>query len=322
MSPRSTSVLMDKSTAKRALATRWDALFELEAVRVFAAVAELGSFRGAASVLRLPRSTVSRRVADLENALDTRLLHRTTRHVALTEVGEAFLRQVRPGLAMITDAGRTVAETHAEPRGLLRVTASASMAEVVGRHLFELVEKYPGIRLELEFTDRTVDLVGEGFDIAVRPGPLADSSLVARSLGLASSGYFASPTYVKRRGAPRHPRDLAEHACIVFTSTSRGHRWLFVQGRKREEVNVPRTHVTNSLALVQHAVLDGHGIGWLPGPSTRELLERGKLVRILAAWWPPPMPVSIVYPSARHLAPQVRVAIDHLQARLVRSIVP
>lgn len=313
---------MDKVSAKRALATRWDTSFQLEAVRVFAAVAELGSFRGAANALRLPRSTVSRRIADLEDALDTRLLHRTTRQVALTEVGEAFLRQVRPGLAMITDAGRTVAETRAEPRGLLRVTASASMAEVVGGHLFELVEKYPGMRLELEFTDRTVDLVGEGFDVAIRPGPLADSSLVARPLGVAQSGYFASPTYLRRRGTPRQPRDLAGHACIVFTSTARGHRWLFARGRKREEVSVPRTHVTNNLALVRFAVLKGHGIGWLPGPSTHEQVERGELVRVLEAWWPPPMPISIVYPSARHLAPQVRVAIDHLQTHLPQAIVP
>jgi DNA-binding transcriptional LysR family regulator len=313
---------MDKVAAKRALATRWDSPLDLDAVRVFAAVAELASFRGAATALRLPRSTVSRRIADLEDALDTRLVHRTTRHVALTEVGEAFLQQVRPGLAMITDAGRVVAETRAEPRGLLRVTASASMAEVVGGHLFELVKKYPRIRLELEFTDRTVDLVGEGFDIAIRPGPLADSSLVARSIGSAQAGYFASPRYVKQRGAPKRPRDLVDHACIVFTSTSRGHRWLFAQGRKSEEVSVPRTHVTNSLALVRFAVENGHGIGWLPGPSTRDLEQRGKLVRILEAWWPPATPIYIVYPSARHLAPQVRVAIDHLHPRLSSTIVP
>src|SRR4051812_40969266 len=313
---------MDKATAKRALATRWDSAFDLDAVRVFAAVAELASFRGAASALRLPRSTVSRRIADLEDALDTRLVHRTTRHVALTEVGEAFLRQVRPGLTMITDAGRAVTETRAEPRGLLRVTASTSMAEVVGGHLFELVEKYPRIRLELEFTDRTVDLVGEAFDLAIRPGPLADSSLVVRSLGSAQAGYFASPKYVKQRGAPKRPRDLVEHACIVFTGTSRGDRWLFAHGKKTEEVRVPRTHVMNSLALVRLAIQNGHGVGWLPGPAAVDLEQRGKLVRILEASWPPPTPLHIVYPSSRHLAPQVRAAIDHLHARLISTIVP
>jgi DNA-binding transcriptional LysR family regulator len=302
---------MDKAGAKRALASRWD---------VFTAVAELASFRGAASALRLPRSTVSRRIADLEDALDTRLFQRTTRHVALTEVGEAFLRQVRPGLAMIADAGRTVTETRAEPRGLLRVTASASMGEVVGGLLFELVETYPAIRLELEFTDRIVDLVGEGFDIAIRPGALADSSLIARSLGASRAGYYASPAYVKRRGLPKRPREIVErdHACIVFTSTSRGNRWLFGKGSRREEVTVPRTHVTNSLALVRLAVLRGHGIGWLPESQSLQ----GTLVPILEKYWPPPMPISLVYPSARHLAPQVRAAIDHLHAKLAYSIVP
>jgi LysR family transcriptional regulator for bpeEF and oprC len=315
---------MDKPTAKRGLANRWDSAFELDAVRVFAAVAELASFRGAANALRLPRSTVSRRIADLEDALDTRLFQRTTRHVALTEVGEAFLRQVRPGLAMIADAGRTVTETRAEPQGILRVTASVSMAEIIGIHLFELVDTYPAIRLELEFTDRTVDLVGEGVDIAIRPGSLADSSLIARSLGASQAGYFASPAYVKRRGIPKRPRELVErdHACIVFASTSRGNRWLFGKGAKREEVNVPRTHVTNSLAVVRHAVVSGYGIGWLPGAQTLDLVSTGTLVPILERYWPPPMPVSLVYPSARHLAPQVRVAIEHLQSRLTYGIVP
>lgn len=312
---------MDKATAKRSLATRWDSDFDLDAVRVFTAVAELASFRGAASALRLPRSTVSRRIAELEDALDTRLFQRTTRHVALTEVGEAFLRQVRPGLAMIADAGRTVTETRAEPRGALRVTGSASMGEAIGSHLFELVEKYPAIRLELEFTDRTVDLVGEGFDIAIRPGVLADSSLIARPLGVSQAGYYASPAYVKRRGVPKRPRDIVDqdHACIVFASTSRGNRWLFGRGAKREEVVVPRTHVTNTLGLVRLAVAKGHGIGWLPGAQAQ---DRSQLVPILEKYWPPPMPVSLVYPSARHLAPQVRVAIEHLQARLAYGIVP
>jgi DNA-binding transcriptional LysR family regulator len=313
---------MDKTGARRALGSRWDSAFELEAARVFAAVAELASFRGAASVLRLPRSTVSRRIAELEHALDTRLLQRTTRHVALTETGQAFLRQITPALAMIADAGRTIIDTHGEPRGLLRVTAAAALGETVGAILLELVDEYPGIRLELDFTDRNVDLVGEGFDIAIRPGMLADSSLMARSLGSAQSGYFASPAYVKKRGAPKRPRDLAEHACVVFSGTSRGSRWLFGHGKKRAEVTVPRTLVANDLGLVRLAVLGGHGIGWLPGAKTRDLVERSKLVPILEDHWPPPTPLHIVYPSARHLAPQVRAAIEHLHAGLRLAIVP
>jgi DNA-binding transcriptional LysR family regulator len=313
---------MDKTSARRVLASRWDSAFELEAARVFAAVAELASFRGAASALRLPRSTVSRRIADLEDALDMRLLQRTTRQVALTEAGEAFLRQITPALAMIADAGRAITDTHAEPRGQLRVTAAAALGEIVGAILLELVDKYPGIRLDLDFTDRNVDLVAEGFDVAIRPGMLADSSLMARSIGASQSGYFASPAYVKKRGAPKRPRDHAGHACVVFTGSSRGPRWLFGHGKKREEVTVPRTLVANDLGLVRLAVLGDYGIGWLPGPQTRDLVERGKLVPILEDRWPPPTPLHIVYPSARHLAPQVRAAIEHLLARLRHTIVP
>lgn len=198
---------MDNSRSRRPLVAHWDNPFELEAVRVFAAVAELKSFRGAAEALRIPRSTVSRRLVTLEAALETRLLQRTTRNVSLTDAGEVFLTQVGPALAAIADAGRTVLDARAEPRGVLRVTATPAMAELVGGILLELVERYPLIRLELDFTDRQIDLVAEGFDIAVRSGTLADSSLIARPLGQGRGGYFASPAYVKRRGRPKVPKD-------------------------------------------------------------------------------------------------------------------
>ncbi|MCX5743195.1 MAG: LysR family transcriptional regulator [Proteobacteria bacterium] len=297
------------------MVAHWDSLAELEAVRVFAAVAELKSFRGAAVTLRLPRSTVSRRLATLEAALETRLLQRTTRSVSLTEAGEAFLTRVRPALAAIADAGRTVLDARAEPRGLLRVTATVSMAEHVGGILLELVDRYPQIRLELDFTDRHVDLVAEGYDIALRGGALADSSLIARPLGQGPSGYFASPAYLKRRGAPKVPRDLATHDCLVFSGSSRGERWRFQRGKRTEEVTVRKRMVTNALSVVRLATLAGHGIAWIPAAYASTDVARGKLVPVLASHWPPPLQMQLVYPSARHLAPQVRVAIELLLAR-------
>lgn len=306
---------MEHSRSRRPVVSYWDSPIQLEAVRVFAAIAELKSFRGAAHALRLPRSTISRRLAVLETALETRLLQRTTRHVSLTDAGEAFLTQVGPALAAIADAERTVLDARSEPRGLLRVTATVSMAEHVGGILLDLVDRHPQIRLELDFTDRHVDLVAEGYDIAIRSGALADSSLIARPLGTGSSGYFASPAYLKRRGRPKLPSELAKHDCIVFSGSARGERWRFQHKQRTEEVTVRKRIVANSLVIVRQAAIAGHGIAWLPGPYVSAELARGKLVPVLADRWPPPLPMHLVYPSSRHLAPQVRVALELLRER-------
>jgi LysR family transcriptional regulator for bpeEF and oprC len=307
---------MDNARIRRRLVNQWDNLLELEAVRVFAAVAELKSFRGAAVALRLPRSTVSRRLAALEAALETRMLQRTTRHVSLTEAGEAFLAQVAPALSAIADAGRTVLDAQAEPRGMVRVTASAAMAERVGVVMLELRERHPETRLELDFTDRQVDLVAEGYDIAIRAGSLGDSTLIARPLGKHVAGYYASPRYLKRRGRPKAPRDLASHECIVFTGSSRGGRWRFHRGRKIEDVTVPRRIVVNDLSIARLAAAQGHGIAWLPESLARPDLDDGALVPVLADAWEPPLFLHVLYPSSRYLAPQVRAAIELLVLRL------
>ena len=309
---------MDNARARRTLVNRWDNLAELEAVRVFAAVAELKSFRGAAAALGLPRSTVSRRLATLETALEARLLQRTTRQVSLTDAGEAFLTQVAPALSAIADAGRTVLDARAEPRGLLRVTATMSMAESIGAILLELVERHPEVRLELDFTDRQVDLVAEGYDIAIRPGVLADSSLIARPLGHGSGGYFASPAYLERRGKPKQPRDLLDHDCIVFSGSTRRERWSFQRGKRTEEITVKKRIVANALSVVRLAALAGHGVAWMPGTVANADVARGKLAPVLQKHWPAPMPVQLLYPTSRHLAPQVRAAIDLLLQRLTQ----
>lgn len=292
--------------------SQWDNLPDLEAVRVFAAVAEAKSFRRAAAALRLPRSTVSRRLATLEAALKVRLLQRTTRQVALTDAGEAFLKRVGPALHMIRDAGRGVLDAAAEPRGALRVTATPASAASVGAILLQLVERYPQVQLDLDFTDRKVDLVAEGFDIAVRPGPLGDSSLIARPLGQGQPGYYASPAYLQRRRRPRTPRDLEDHACLVFSGSSRVARWKFRTGKKTREVAVRGPVRANSLEVVRLAALRGHGITWLPETLARDDVAAGRLVPVLRDHWPAPVAVHLVYPSSRHLAPQVRAAIDAL----------
>ena len=313
---------MDNGRVASGSYNQWDNLPELEAVRVFAAIADRKSFRGAASALRLPRSTVSRRLSLLEGALKTRLLQRTTRHVSLTDAGEAFLKQVGPALSMIRDAGRGVLDATAEPRGILRVTATPAAAESVGAILLSLVERHPQVRLELEFTDRKVDLVAEGFDIAVRAGALADSSLIARPLGRGQAGYFASPTYLKGRRRPKVPRDLANHACLVFSGSSHDGRWIFQVGKQTREIAVRGPLRGNSLAVMRLAAVRGHGITWLPEPMALKDVAAGRLVPVLRDFWPSPTPIHLVYPSSRHLAPQVRAAIEALTEGLTRGPQP
>jgi DNA-binding transcriptional LysR family regulator len=306
---------MDNPRSRRALARRWDTLPELEAVRVFAAVAELRSFRGAAIALGLPRSTVSRRLSVLEGSLGTRLLQRTTRQVSLTEAGEIFLAEVTPALSMIGDAGQRMLDANSEPSGLVRLTATLGAAEWVGGILLELVERYPKVRLELDFTDRTVDLVAEGFDLALRAGKLADSTLIVRPVGHGQNGYYASPAYVAGRRLT-HPDQLVDHQLIVFSGTTRGLRWPFQIGKTLHEFPVHGRVVVNSLWMAQMAARRGHGVTWLPPTFARDEVRRGTLVPVLRKFWQPPMPMQLVYPSARHLAPQVRAAIELLAVRL------
>ncbi|MFO0741657.1 MAG: LysR family transcriptional regulator [Labilithrix sp.] len=296
---------------------RWDTLPELEAVRVFVAVAESASFRSAALALRVPRSTVSRRISSLESALKTRLLQRTTRRVTLTEAGDAFLKQVTPALAAIGEAGRTVMAAQVEPRGLVRITATQAMDELVGGILLGLVRRHPELRLELEFTDRRVDLIAEGFDLAVRSGSLPDSSFVARPIGVGQAGYYASPEYLKQRKRPKTPRDLRGHECIVFSGSSHGTRWRFRgRGKRDERVDISSRLVCNSLVLARRAALDGFGIAWMPEYMARGAVAEGRLVPVLVDHWPAPTPVQVLYPSSQHLAPQVRAALELLTAHL------
>ncbi len=300
------------------MSTRWDNLPELEAVRVFAAVAQLRSFRGAAIALRLPRTTVSRRLSLLEKSLGTRLLQRTTRQVSLTHAGEIFLNEVTPALEKIEDASQRMLSATAEPSGVVRLTSTLGSTEWLGGAMLELIEHHPRVRVEIDFTDRAIDLVAEGFDLAVRAGKLADSSLIARPIGQSQSGYYASPGYLKTRRLT-HPDQLVDHQLVVFSGSSRGLRWPFQIGKRLQEVPVQGRVVVNSLAVAQLAAERGHGVTWLPAPFGRDGLKRGALVAVLRRFWPPPIPVQLVYPSARHLAPQVRAAIE-LIARRVKDV--
>ena len=300
---------------RKTLSRRWDTLPDLEGVRVFVAVAERRSFRGAAGALGLPRSTISRKLNALEGVLGTRLIQRTTRQVSLTTAGESFLAEVAPALGAIGDAGHRLLDLQGEPRGVVRLTATAGTAEWVGSIMLELVERYPQVRVEVDFSDRWVDLIAEGFDLALRAGKLHDSTLIARPVGRGENGYYASPGYLEGR-QPSHPDELVDHQLIIFSGRPRGPRWEFQVGKSLVELPVRGRMVVSSLAVAQMAAERGHGITWLPTPFGGKQVREGTLVPVLREYWPPPVPVQLLYPSGRCLAPQVRAAIELLAARL------
>jgi DNA-binding transcriptional LysR family regulator len=304
---------MDNRARRNTLARGWDSPEQLEGMRLFVAVAQAKSFRAAARALKLPKSTVSRRVAQLEESLGIRLLQRTTRTVTPTAAGEALFSKAAPALQALGEAQRALVESQAEPRGSLKVTAPAGFAEqYLSGVITNFLLAYPQVALTVDLTDRHVDLVREGYDVALRVGALPDSSLIVRPLGAATSGIYASPKYLAERGAPRVPKDLLEHDCIIFSGSQRGGRWGFRVGRRLQEVAVRGRYVVNSMPLVRDAALRGMGIIWLPQALGEEDVKAGTLVPLLQEFLAPPVPMAVVYPSARNLSPAVRAFVEHL----------
>ena len=262
----------------------------------------------------MPKSNVSRRLAELEAQLGARLLQRTTRTLSLTDAGRAFHLHAAAAVAALHDAERAVHDLEGEPRGTLRVTAPANFSMLFMPTLIaKFMQLYPELNLLVDFTDRAVDLVHEGYDVAVRAGPLADSSLVGVSLLGSSFVALASPDYLKAHGTPKTPEDLRNHACIVFGVTREG-KWLFKQNTKpnAKSVHVPVRGrlAANSFFVAREAAVAGLGIACIPELLAQKAVSEGRLKVVLKSHAPPAAPLHIVYPSHRHLSPKVRVFVD------------
>lgn len=293
---------------------------DLNAITSFVAVVEHRSFRAAARSLGVPKSTVSRRVALLEEQLGVQLLQRTTRTVTLTDVGDAFHQRCGQALATINDAAREVRQSESAPRGVLRMTAPITFAEhFLGDIIGEFLRSNPDVRVTLDLTDRYVDLVAEGFDLALRAGTLADSSLKARLLGTNPLAMVASPAYLELHGTPTTPADLLEHDCIVYSGNERSAKWPLLVKRKVTQVPVRVRVAVNSFMLARDFAVAGLGIARMPGGFSEELEEAGKLTRVMTDFMPPPSPLHAVFPPGPHLAPRVRGFVDLLASKLDTS---
>jgi DNA-binding transcriptional LysR family regulator len=287
---------------------------DLNEMLVFARVVQAGSFTAAAAALGMPKSTVSRKVTELEARLRARLLNRTTRKLSLTDVGRTYYDHCTRIASEIEDAERAVSNLQETPRGVLRVTTGTNVT-FLGPILNDYVRRYPEVRLEVFCTGRTVDLIEERFDVAFRAGPLTDSTLIARSLGDVRWFLVATPAYLKKRGRPRALEDLKQHDCVMFGTTA-GTRLRLESGSKSAHVAPAARLLVNDFELVRAAVVAGLGIALLPAYLCLDDLRTKRLERVLRDWEAPPTPVHVVYPGARYVSPKLKTFVEHLQERM------
>lgn len=291
----------------------------LDQLRILVKVVQNGSFTRAAELLGTQKSYVSRVVAQLEAELGVKLLERTTRSLSVTEIGREVVERAIGILAAVDDTVRITQHARAEPRGRLRLTCGVEFGMIaVGGWIDEYLARHPQTRIEAEYTSRVLDLVHEGFDLAIRVGPLEDSRLVARLLGELDYGLFASPRYLAQAGPVTDPGELSRHALILFSGGRLRRGWQLRNDEGGEALRIEgpaRLRVDNSFA-VRDAVVRGLGVGLLPLLVAREALADGRLVRVLPEWSTPKAPVHAVYPSNRYLSPNVRAFIDLALERL------
>jgi DNA-binding transcriptional LysR family regulator len=286
---------------------------DLNRVSLFTQVVEAGSFTRAAAQLGVTTSSVSRALQRLEEDLGVRLLQRTTRRLHLTAVGRAYFDQVRGALALLREAGATASEMSEEPQGAVRVTVPPSLASPLIQMLATFHQQYPKIRVELSVAQRLIDVVEEGFDLAVRVGPLRDSSLVARRVGTLRSGLFASREYVRRRGQPDKLADLVKHECVLFRGRGGKATWHLRDGDRVRSVEVTGVFDVDEIPSAHQAVRAGLGIGFMSFFASAH--GRG-LVRILPRYVSSDIPVSLVSPSKRLEPARVVLLRDFLAVHL------
>lgn len=293
------------------------ATIEIRQLEAFAAVVHEGSFTAAAERLATQKAHVSRLVSGLEDRLGVRLLQRSTRSLTLTEVGREFFARAEGVLQALDETERAVRDTQGEPRGTLKLTCGTEIGlMIVNRWIEHYLVRYPRMRIDVEYTTRIVDIIHEGFDLAIRLGALQDSGLSARKLGEISYGLYASPAYLARRGTPQEPAEIERHDLIAFATTGDPFWTLFHRGepaagppRTYTIIQRPRFAVNNNIAT-RDAALHGLGIGIMGTFTGDPLGDSGELVRVLPAWSYGPVAIHAVFASSKYLAPKVRAFID------------
>lgn len=283
----------------------------------FARVVKAGSFAAAARRLKVSSSVASKHVAKLEKTLGVRLLNRSTRKLSLTEAGAAYYEHCARIVEEVENSERAIAQLQAAPRGLLRVTAPVTFANTrLGPVLRDFFERYPDVQIDLNASNRVVDLAEEGFDVAVRIARTLPPNVVARTLRPVRWHLCASPEYLEREGAPEHPSNLSRHNCLIFPTLSQNGIWHFVRGKERIEVAVHGSLQANTVEALHDLARSGMGLTLLPGYMAGRDLKEGRLVALLTDWEiESGSSLYAVYLPTRYMAPKLRVFIDFLVER-------
>jgi DNA-binding transcriptional LysR family regulator len=287
---------------------------QLSALKAFCRVVEAGSFSAAAAEVNVSHTVMSKQVRQLETLLGAQLLNRTTRRLALTEAGQTYYERARRILDELHDADLAVSRHHAIPRGTLRINAPMAFGTLdMGRWLPDFLASYPELKVDLVCNDRYVDLIEEGFDVAVRLArELPDSSLMARKLATTATVLVASPDYLRRCGTPLRPEDLANHNCMTYTLAPRPNEWtLTSHAGERTTVTVSGSFQSNTGIALRTAALAGLGIASLASFIVHGDLARGELVAVLPDYHMRPREIFAVYPHNRHLSPKVRAFVNY-----------
>jgi DNA-binding transcriptional LysR family regulator len=277
----------------------------------FVKVVDTGGFATAARALDLSPSMVTNHVQVLEERLGVRLLNRTTRKVNLTEVGQAYYERCVRILAELEEADHVAEALQSKPRGLLRLNTSPAMASAIAPVIADLVTHYPEVSVDIVATGRMVDLVEEGFDLAIRGHPIPDSSLIVRRLGAYCIVVCGAPDYLAKRGTPKRPEDLAHHNCMHFSDAAwDGHAWPFRQGETHQAVSISGDLKANNIDSLRRAAVLGQGLIYLPSFILSDELESGRLVPVLTEFPTPEMPINAIYPHREFMPSKVRSFID------------
>ncbi len=290
---------------------------------MFARVVDDGSFTHAAASLGVSKSFASKQVSRLEDRLGVRLLNRTTRRVTITDVGAAFYERVKVLLADLEDAEATVQELHESPRGTLRVSLPVSFGiQYAAPLVAQFLALHPQLAIDVDYLDRRVDILAEGYDMVVRIGKLTDSSLIARKLASSRLHICASPAYLAEHGVPTRPDDLRDHQCLLYRylGTGHTHTWHFTGPSGQKAVRVTGRMIANSGEAMMDAAIRGLGVVRLPDFIVGNALRRGDLTPILDEWTLDGAGIWALYPHSRHLSAKVRLFVEFLRRSFAEEV--
>jgi DNA-binding transcriptional LysR family regulator len=289
----------------------------LSGISMFVTVAETRSFTKAANQFGVSSSAVGKSIARMEERLEVRLFHRSTRSITLTTEGTLFLERCRRILSEVEAAEAELSEMSGSPRGRLRVS-TPQLTALMMPTMTGFMRRYPDIELDIELSERMVDIIEEGFDAVIRTGPHHDSRLSSRRIGSCKQVVVVAPSYLKQHGTPAHPRELARHKCLLhkFPTTGRVERWPFILEPGEPEPELKERMTCSDIESITYALLQGEGIAFLPTFIVADELKDGRLQTILDDYMDQTVTFSMLWPSSRYASPKLRVFIDYVVQNL------